>query len=63
MANLWLRSYRLNEQVYSAMVARGFRGEPVALNHFQTKPRDWFWLLGCAGLLLLLGLAEYRTWL
>ena len=61
IAYLWLRSYRLNEQVYSAMVARGFRGEPIALNHFRTKPRDWFWFLGSIALLLLLGVAEYRT--
>lgn len=61
IAHLWMRSYRLNEQVYSAMVARGFRGEPMTLNHFQAKPRDWFWLLGSAVLILLLGVAEYRT--
>lgn len=61
IAHLWLRSYRLNEQVYSAMLSRGFRGEPIAINHFQTTPRDWFWLFGSAVLILLLGFAEYRT--
>jgi len=61
IAHLWLRSYRLNEQVYSAMVARGFRGEPVTLNHFRTRPRDWCWLAGSAATILLLRVAEYRT--
>ena len=61
IAHLWLRSYRLNEQVYSAMVARGFRGEPITMHRFRTKPRDWLWLLGSAALILLLGFAEYRT--
>ena len=31
IASLWTRSHQLNEQVYNAMVSRGFRGEPVAL--------------------------------
>jgi cobalt/nickel transport system permease protein len=31
IANLWTRSHQLNEQVYNAMVSRGFRGEAVAL--------------------------------
>jgi len=61
IAHLWMRSYRLNEQVYCAMLSRGFRGEPVALNHFRTKPRDWYWLLGSVLAILLLGFAEYRT--
>ena len=32
MAMLWRRSYTLNENVYAAMLSRGFSGEPVALN-------------------------------
>jgi cobalt/nickel transport system permease protein len=61
IAYLWARSVLLNEQVYGAMLSRGFRGEPVALNLFQTKPRDWWWLLGSAVTILLLVYAEYRT--
>ena len=61
IAHLWLRSYRLNEQVYSAMVARGFRGEPITLNHFHTNKRDWLWLCGSTVVILLLGVLEYRT--
>ena len=60
IAHLWMRSYALNEQVYNAMVSRGFRGEPVILDHFQTKPRDWFWLFATIVLVLLLGYAEHR---
>ena len=61
IAHLWIRSYLLNEQVYQAMVSRGFRGEPVTLNHFQTKPRDWLWLFGTAMVIVLLAYTEYRT--
>lgn len=55
MACLWQRSYQLNEQVYQAMLSRGYRGEPVILNDFGTKPRDWLWL-GGVSLILLIGL-------
>ena len=44
IGQLWSRSYALNEQVYGAMISRGFRGEPVALDRFRTRPRDWMWL-------------------
>ena len=30
------------------MLSRGFRGEPVSLDHFRTRLRDWLWLGGCA---------------
>ena len=59
IAHLWMRSYALNEQVYNAMVSRGFRGEPIALDHFHTSPRDWFWLLATVVVVLLLGYAEH----
>ena len=60
IAHLWMRSYALNEQVYSAMVSRGFKGEPVTLDHFQTKPRDWLWLFTAVVVIVLLGYAEHR---
>jgi len=44
IGQLWSRSYSLNEQVYGAMVSRGFRGEPVSLDRFRTRLRDWVWL-------------------
>ncbi|MCK9603678.1 MAG: cobalt ECF transporter T component CbiQ [Candidatus Omnitrophica bacterium] len=44
IAFLWQRSYQLNEEVYKAMLARGYRGEPVVLNDFRMKARDLAWL-------------------
>jgi cobalt/nickel transport system permease protein len=41
MANLWLRSYHLNNQVYNAMLSRGYRGEPQVLTDFRSTPMDW----------------------
>ena len=48
IGQLWSRSHALNEQVYGAMVSRGFRGEPVMLERARTRPRDWLWLGGVA---------------
>lgn len=45
IAYLWQRSYQFNEQVYSAMLSRGYRGEPVVLHDFKAKAKDWIWLL------------------
>lgn len=59
IAHLWARSYLLNEQVYNAMLSRGFRGEPVVLNQFQIRPRDWWWVFGSVAMILLLAFAEY----
>ncbi len=44
IAFLWQRSYQLNEDVYKAMLSRGYSGEPVALNDFKIKAKDWLWL-------------------
>jgi len=44
MASLWQRSYKLNEDVYSAMLSRGYCQEPVLLYDFKVKLLDWFWL-------------------
>lgn len=44
MAYLWTRSYQLNEQVYNAMLSRGYRGEPVLLHDFRTDYKDWLCL-------------------
>jgi len=58
IVHLWARSYLLNEQVYNAMLSRGFRGEPVVLNQFQIRPRDWWWVFGSVVTILLLAFAE-----
>ncbi|MDD3905822.1 MAG: cobalt ECF transporter T component CbiQ [Candidatus Omnitrophica bacterium] len=44
MASLWHRSYRMNEEVYNSMLARGYTGEPVTVSDFKTKTADWVWL-------------------
>lgn len=44
VASLWNRSVKLNEEVYRAMLSRGFRGEAIAWNDFKIKARDWLWL-------------------
>lgn len=44
MASLWQRSYQLNSEVYNAMLSRGYRGEPLVLDEFKTRARDWLWL-------------------
>ena len=58
MACLWKRSYQLNEQVYNAMLSRGFRGEPVSLDYSRVRFSDWLWLGGCAATILVLVFAE-----
>jgi len=45
IASLWSRSCQLNEDVYNAMLSRGYRGEPVILNDFKVMPRDFLWLV------------------
>ena len=45
IASLWQRSYQLNEDVYRAMLSRGYNGEPFILNQFKAGLKDWLWLL------------------
>lgn len=47
IASLWGRSYQLNEEVYRAMLSRGYRGEPLTLDEFEIRPKDWAWVI-CA---------------
>jgi len=44
IASLWQRSVKLNEEVYQAMLSRGYQGEALAWNDFRFRPRDWLWL-------------------
>lgn len=44
VASLWNRSVKLNEEVYQAMLSRGYRGEAVAWNDLKIKAGDYFWL-------------------
>jgi len=51
IACLWARSYQLNEDVYKAMLSRGYSGEPSVLEDFRWRVKDWVWLIfaGVAG--------------
>ncbi len=40
MAGLWVRSYRMQSQVYDAMIARGYAGEAHSFDEFGASPRD-----------------------
>ena len=40
VAGLWLKSYRMQTQVYDAMISRGYSGEPKVLEEFKAEPID-----------------------
>lgn len=44
IASLWQRSYQFNNEVYNAMLSRGYTGEPRVVDEFKTRVRDWLWL-------------------
>jgi len=48
---LFLRSRRISEQVYAAMLARGYRGEPKTLVRFRAGWGEVGWSLACGALL------------
>ncbi len=41
IAGLWQRSYILHDRVYSAMLSRGYCGEPKAIDEFNSDFKDW----------------------
>jgi cobalt/nickel transport system permease protein len=41
ISGLWLKSYRLQTQVYSAMLSRGYTGEPRILDNFKANIIDF----------------------
>jgi cobalt/nickel transport system permease protein len=44
IASLWERSAGLNEEVYKAMLSRGYQGEALAWDDFKIKALDYLWL-------------------
>jgi cobalt ECF transporter T component CbiQ len=48
IAALFSRSRRLSEEVYAAMLARGYRGRPRSLAGSRCTPMELAWLGGCA---------------
>ena len=45
IASLWQRSYQFNNEVYNAMLSRGYRGEPQVLDEFKAGLIDWMVLV------------------
>lgn len=58
IAHLWQRSAQLNQEVYNAMLSRGYSGEPVVLDEFKTDIKDWAWL---SSSIIILGLIVYHV--
>ena len=54
IANTWNRTTQMSEEVYMAMLSRGYTGEPRLLSEFYATRKDWLWLfcavIICAGL-------------
>ena len=48
IAQLWQRSYALSQDVYNAMLSRGFRGEAVVLHESRMTRVDLSWFLFAA---------------
>lgn len=45
IGTLFGKSYNLSEEVYSAMVSRGYRGEPRLINRFKYTTLDFQWVI------------------
>jgi len=56
---LWNRSRQLNEEVYNAMLSRGYRGEPVILNQFKMKLIDVLWLCSVVIITVVISIFSY----
>jgi cobalt/nickel transport system permease protein len=59
IATLWQRSYQLNEEVYNAMLSRGYTGEARLLEEFKVGVKDWAWLFCATVISILLVYAGY----
>ena len=44
LGTLLQKSYHLSQEVYLAMVSRGFRGEPVLMDDFRLRSSDYIWM-------------------
>jgi energy-coupling factor transporter transmembrane protein EcfT len=58
MGTLMSRSFRLSEEVYQAMLARGFDGRLQTLNDFAMRAADWAFLCGSVMLAALVFVAD-----
>jgi cobalt/nickel transport system permease protein len=44
IAVLWQKSVQMNQDVYHAMLSRGYRGEARTLHRFRLRMLDWGWM-------------------
>jgi cobalt/nickel transport system permease protein len=54
---LFIRSYERAEEVYLAMLARGFDGKIKTIYDFKIKAKDVYFLLAAAGIFTLIGIS------
>ena len=59
IATLWQRSFELNEDVYGAMLSRGYNGEPVLLDEFKVTLKDLIWC--CLVVIIFTGVIKFRN--
>jgi cobalt/nickel transport system permease protein len=57
MGNLMSRAFKMSNDVYAAMLARGFGGEIRTYSDYRMKPADWIALAGVAALGVCVALA------
>jgi cobalt/nickel transport system permease protein len=50
MGMLLGKSHTMSDEVYAAMVSRGYIGEPMSMHTFRTRGIDWLFLAAMAGL-------------
>ena len=60
IANMWNRAEQMNEQVYLAMLSRGYTGEPRVLTKFHPRIKDWLWVLFSLAIIAMLFYGGYR---
>ncbi len=44
MGTLLGKSHTLSDEIYAAMISRGYNGEPMSMHRFQMRAHDWSWL-------------------
>jgi cobalt/nickel transport system permease protein len=60
---LYVKSVEMSNDVYRAMLSRGYHGDVISLNRFRAAPHDYLWLAGViifAGFLLALERNSFR---
>ncbi|MFN8482063.1 MAG: cobalt ECF transporter T component CbiQ [Anaerolineae bacterium] len=60
MGNLLSKSYDMSQDVYLAMLSRGYRGRPRTLDQFKMTGRDWLWAAGLVAAAIVAGVLGGR---